>query len=75
MRPQIIDKERHELMLGEAKIVDTGVIFNMTPSPGASSSLSIAHQDALALCEYLGAAFDEEKHLSEIQSREQGDSK
>ncbi|UFH60111.1 FAD-dependent oxidoreductase [Sulfurovum mangrovi] len=70
MRPQIIDKEKHELLLGEAKIVDTGVIFNMTPSPGASSSLSIAYQDALALCEYLGAAFDEEKHLSEIQNRE-----
>lgn len=68
MRPQIIDKEKHELMLGEAKIVDTGVIFNMTPSPGASSSLSIAYQDALAVCEYLGAAFDDEKHIAEIQS-------
>ncbi|MGC9350985.1 MAG: FAD-dependent oxidoreductase, partial [Sulfurovum sp.] len=70
MRPQIIDKKRHELMLGEVKIMDQGAIFNMTPSPGASSSLSIAHQDALALCAYLGAAFDEEKHLSEIQNRE-----
>ena len=55
-------------MLGEAKIVDTGVIFNMTPSPGASSSLSIAHQDALAVCKHLGAVFDEEKHAAELQS-------
>ncbi|WP_434481305.1 FAD-dependent oxidoreductase [Sulfurovum zhangzhouensis] len=67
MRPQIIDKEKHELLLGEAKIVDTGVIFNMTPSPGASSSLFIAHQDALAVCAYLNASFDEEKHAAEIQ--------
>ncbi|MFT7878962.1 MAG: FAD-dependent oxidoreductase [Sulfurimonas sp.] len=70
MRPQIIDKERHELMLGEVKIVDQGAIFNMTPSPGASSSLAIAHQDALVLCEYLGATFDEKRHLSEIQERD-----
>ena len=68
MRPQVIDKEKHELLLGEAKIVDTGVIFNMTPSPGASSSLSIAHQDALAVCKHLGAVFDEEKHAAELQS-------
>ena len=68
MRPQIIDKEKHELMLGEAKIKDAGIIFNMTPSPGASSSLSIAHLDAMEVCEYLGATFDEEKHIAEIQS-------
>lgn len=68
MRPQIIDKENHELLLGEAKIEDDGIVFNMTPSPGASSSLSIAMQDAQALCQYLDAAFDEAKHQEEIQS-------
>ena len=68
MRPQIIDKEKHELLLGEAKITDAGIVFNMTPSPGASSSLSIAHQDAARICAYLGAAFNEEKHVAEIQS-------
>ena len=67
MRPQIIDKENHELLLGEVKIEDDGIIFNMTPSPGASSSLSIAMQDAQALCQYLDAAFDEAKHQEEIQ--------
>ncbi|MFT7823302.1 MAG: FAD-dependent oxidoreductase [Sulfurimonas sp.] len=68
MRPQIIDKEKHELLLGEAKITDAGIVFNMTPSPGASSSLSIAHQDAARICAYLGAAFNEEEHVAEIQS-------
>jgi malate dehydrogenase (quinone) len=68
MRPQIIDKEKRELMLGEAKIVENGIIFNMTPSPGASSSLSIAHLDAIEICDFLGATFDEDTHQEEIQS-------
>ena len=68
MRPQIIDKVNHELLLGEAKIEENGIIFNMTPSPGASSSLSIAMQDARAVCDYLGVTFDEAKHKAEIES-------
>lgn len=68
MRPQIVDKPKRELLLGEAKITELGIIFNMTPSPGASSSLSIAHQDALAVCVYLGASFDEATHSEEIQN-------
>ncbi len=67
MRPQIIDKVKHELLLGEAKIVEDGVIFNMTPSPGATSSLAIALNDALNLCERLGANFDRLKHKNEIE--------
>ena len=68
MRPQIIDKINHELLLGEAKIEEEGITFNMTPSPGASSSLNIAMQDAQALCKHLGATFDEAKHQEEIES-------
>ena len=67
MRPQIIDKERQELLLGEAKISKDGIIFNMTPSPGATSSLSIAMQDAQAICQHLSKSFDLQKHQSEIQ--------
>ncbi len=44
MRPQIIDKKNHKLLLGEAKLEEDGVIFNMTPSLGATSSLSITMQ-------------------------------
>jgi len=68
MRPQIIDKVKHELLLGEAKIVEDGVIFNMTPSPGATSSLAIALNDTLTLCKTLGANFDRLKHANEILS-------
>ena len=69
MRPQIIDKQKHELLLGEAKISEDGIIFNMTPSPGATSLLAIAMQDAMALCEYLGCTFDHAKHAQMIQNR------
>ena len=69
MRPQIIDKLKHELLLGEAKISEDGIIFNMTPSPGATSSLAIAMQDAIALCEHLGCTFDHAKHAQKIQNK------
>ena len=67
MRPQIIDKKKQELLLGEAKIEEDGLVFNMTPSPGATSSLSIALQDAESICEHIGATFDNVKHENEIQ--------
>jgi len=68
MRPQIIDKNKKELLLGEAKIEEDGLVFNMTPSPGATSSLSIAMQDAEGICKHLGAKFNRLKHENEIQS-------
>ena len=68
MRPQIIDKKKQELLLGEAKIEEDRLIFNMTPSPGATSSLSIALSDTLSICQTLGATFDSIKHEKEIQT-------
>ena len=68
MRPQVIDKKNRELLLGEAKIEEDGLIFNMTPSPGATSSLSIALTDTLSICKNLGARFDNIKHENEIQT-------
>jgi len=68
MRPQIVDKKNHELLLGEAKLQEDGIIFNMTPSPGATSSLSIAMQDTIEICKHLGKSFDTERHHAEIES-------
>jgi len=68
MRPQIIDKKNQELMLGEAKIEEDGLVFNMTPSPGATSSLAIALTDAEGICKHLGVAFNIKKHEEEIQN-------
>jgi len=70
MRPQIVDKKNHELLLGEAKLKEDGIIFNMTPSPGATSSLSIAMQDAQEICNHLSKSFDLAKHQREIQMLE-----
>lgn len=67
MRPQVLDLEEKKLLLGEASIKDNkGVIFNMTPSPGATSCLGNAELDAREICEYLGAKFDEAKFNAEL---------
>ena len=69
MRPQIIDKINKTLLLGEAKI-DTkeGIIFNMTPSPGASSCLGNALIDAKILSDFLGIELYDDKIKEELQN-------
>lgn len=67
IRPQVIDKTREELMLGEASITEIpGIVFNMTPSPGATSCLGNAERDARLVCQYLGAVFNEDQFASEL---------
>ena len=59
VRPQILDKKNEKLMLGEASInTGEGIIFNMTPSPGATSCLGNAVRDVEVICEYLNLTFD-----------------
>lgn len=61
VRPQVIDKKNQKLMLGEASInPGDGIVFNMTPSPGATSCLGNARRDVRLVCEYLGRTFDED---------------
>lgn len=60
VRPQVINKKEQKLMLGEASInPGTGIVFNMTPSPGATSCLGNARRDVRLVCEYLKRNFDE----------------
>ncbi len=62
VRPQLIDKAAGKLLMGEAKIIPgDGIIFNMTPSPGATSCLDNAEKDLRHICDYLGASIDEDK--------------
>ncbi|KKN03946.1 hypothetical protein LCGC14_1102650, partial [marine sediment metagenome] len=62
VRPQLIDKKKSVLMLGEAKInPGNGIIFNMTPSPGATSCLENAELDMRLVAGFLGANIDEQK--------------
>ncbi|MGI0485168.1 FAD-dependent oxidoreductase [Pantanalinema rosaneae CENA516] len=59
IRPQLIDKTRGQLILGQAEIdLGGGIRFNITPSPGATNCLSNAEQDVLCIQEHLGCRFD-----------------
>lgn len=53
-RPQIINNAIRKLEMGEAKIVGDKIIFNITPSPGASTCLGNAFEDTQKLMEFLG---------------------
>ncbi len=67
VRPQVIDKKQRKLILGEASInTGDGIIFNMTPSPGATSCLGNAERDAKLVCEYLGKSFDQKRFDDEL---------
>jgi malate dehydrogenase (quinone) len=56
-RPQIINNTTKKLEMGEAKIVGDKIIFNITPSPGASTCLGNACEDTVKLMDFLGNAY------------------
>ncbi|WP_306528949.1 FAD-dependent oxidoreductase [Campylobacter sp.] len=67
VRPQVISHSQKKLLLGEARIGENpGIIFNMTPSPGATSCLGNALRDAKSACEYLRVSFDDAKFDAEM---------
>lgn len=68
IRPQVADIKRRSLMLGEAKIVDDGIIFNITPSPGASVCLKNAEEDVRRLMAHFAGKFrfNEEQFAQEL---------
>lgn len=71
VRPQVIDKNQRKLMLGEASInTGEGIIFNMTPSPGATSCLGNAERDLRYVVQYLGKTFDEKRFNDELTDGE-----
>ena len=53
IRPQIVNLNNGELEMGDKTIVGDRVIFNTTPSPGASVCLQNAERDALRLMEFM----------------------
>ena len=46
-RPQIVNNTTRKLEMGEAKLSGDHIIFNITPSPGASTCLGNAYSDTL----------------------------
>jgi malate dehydrogenase (quinone) len=70
LRAQIIDKKNKKLLLGEVSInEDDGIIFNMTPSPGATSCLGNGIKDVKYICGYLHKEFYEDK-FNELLNKE-----
>jgi len=67
VRPQVLDKEKEKLMLGEASInPGNGLIFNMTPSPGATSCLGNAERDLKIIIDFLNLAYDEAQLIKDL---------
>lgn len=68
VRPQIVNLETMDFEMGDSSIVGKNIIFNTTPSPGASVCLGNAHRDAKRIVEFLGPGyqFDEEKFQKEL---------
>jgi malate dehydrogenase (quinone) len=57
IRPQMVDTNNMELNMGEAKIVGENIIFNITPSPGASVCLKTAEQDTVRIMNFFKGKF------------------
>ncbi|MEM9216537.1 MAG: FAD-dependent oxidoreductase [Cyanobacteria bacterium P01_F01_bin.150] len=70
LRPQIVNMKKRRLDMGEAKILGDRIIFNITPSPGASTCLKTAEDDTERLMTFLGGAytFDKEGFLADLGS-------
>ncbi len=71
VRPQVLNKDEQKLMLGEASInPGNGILFNMTPSPGATSCLGNAERDVKTIVGHLGKTFDEDLFKDELTEGE-----
>lgn len=56
-RPQIVNNTTRKLEMGEAKLEGDKIIFNITPSPGASTCLGNAYSDASKIVGFLDNKF------------------
>lgn len=68
IRPQIVNLKTKRLEMGEAKIVGENILFNITPSPGASTCLQNAEYDTEKILDFLGQeyTFDKNRFLQDL---------
>jgi malate dehydrogenase (quinone) len=71
VRPQIVNLNNKALEMGEAKIVGDKIIFNITPSPGASTCLQNALEDTERLIGFLGSdyQFNRQQFLEDLSGK------
>ncbi|WP_163534318.1 FAD-dependent oxidoreductase [Helicobacter suis] len=71
VRPQVLDRTKKKLELGEKKVMThQGITFNMTPSPGATSCLENALVDSQEITQYLGVDFHLERFYQDLSPEE-----
>ena len=71
LKMEVLNKTEKKLMLGEASLSEgKGIIFNMTPSPGATSCLGNAERDIKVVCDYLKLEFNEAQFLADLTDPE-----
>jgi malate dehydrogenase (quinone) len=64
-RPQVVNNTTRKLEMGEAKLIGDKIIFNITPSPGASTCLGNAWSDTSKIIEFLDNKFKFNKEAFE----------
>jgi malate dehydrogenase (quinone) len=64
-RPQIVNNTTRKLEMGEAKLAGEKIIFNITPSPGASTCLGNAYSDTQEIIKFLGNRYKFDKEAFE----------
>ena len=64
-RPQIVNNTTRKLEMGEAKLDGDKIIFNITPSPGASTCLGNAYSDTQEVIKFLDNKFKFNKEAFE----------
>jgi malate dehydrogenase (quinone) len=57
VRPQVVNLNTQALEMGEAKIIGDQILFNITPSPGASTCLQNALEDTTRIVDFLGSDY------------------
>jgi malate dehydrogenase (quinone) len=64
-RPQIVNNTTRKLEMGEAKLCGDKIIFNITPSPGASTCLGNAYSDTTMIMGFFENKFKFNKEAFE----------
>jgi malate dehydrogenase (quinone) len=64
-RPQIVNNTTRKLEMGEAKLTGDKIIFNITPSPGASTCLGNAYSDTSMIMDFLNNKYKFNKEAYE----------
>jgi malate dehydrogenase (quinone) len=64
-RPQIVNNTTRKLEMGEAKLAGDKIIFNITPSPGASTCLGNAYSDTQEIVKFLNNKYKLDKEAFE----------